>query len=250
MRNRASSSLPPPPSTPQRVAIYDTTLRDGSQREGLTLTVDDKLRIARHLDQLGLDYVEGGWPGANPKDDEFFQRAPGELRLEHATLVAFGSTRRSHRDADGDDTLAALMKASTEVVCIVGKAWDYHVSEALRVDLAEGVAMVADSVAWLKGHGKMVFLDAEHFFDGFKSNRGFTMDVLAAAEGAGADALVLCDTNGGCLPHEVQEIVCAVRESVTTPVGVHFHNDSDCAVANSLTAVGTPTCPRSSRTSS
>ncbi len=238
MRNRASSSLPPPPSTPQRVAIYDTTLRDGSQREGLTLTVDDKLRIARHLDQLGLDYVEGGWPGANPKDDEFFQRAPGELRLEHATLVAFGSTRRSHRDADGDDTLAALMKASTEVVCIVGKAWDYHVSEALRVDLAEGVAMVADSVAWLKGHGKMVFLDAEHFFDGFKSNRGFTMDVLAAAEGAGADALVLCDTNGGCLPHEVQEIVCAVRESVTTPVGVHFHNDSDCAVANSLTAVG------------
>jgi 2-isopropylmalate synthase len=220
------------------VDIYDTTQRDGSQREGLSLTVDDKLRIAEQLDHLGVPYIEGGWPGANPKDDEFFTRAAaGELQLSTSTLVAFGSTRRAGGDAADDPTLQNLAGAGTDVVCIVGKSWDYHVTEALRTTLDEGVAMIRDSVAWLREQGKRVFLDAEHFFDGYKRNPEFSLAVLHAAEEAGAEVLVLCDTNGGCLPHEVARIVAEVVAATDTPIGVHFHNDGDCAVANALAGV-------------
>ncbi|MDP9442493.1 MAG: citramalate synthase [Actinomycetota bacterium] len=230
--------MPERPAVPNRVDIYDTTLRDGSQREGLSLTVDDKLRIAEQLDHLGVPYIEGGWPGANPKDDEFFRRAAaGELQLGTATLVAFGSTRRAGAEAGDDPTLANLAAAGTDVVCIVGKAWDYHVTEALRTTLDEAVAMVADSVAWLVGQGKRVFYDAEHFFDGYLRNPEFSLRVLHAAEAAGAEVLVLCDTNGGCLPHDAERVVGAVVAATSATVGVHFHNDGDCAVANALAGV-------------
>ena len=222
---------------PAAVAIYDTTLRDGSQLEGISLTVDDKLRIAEQLDGLGVHYIEGGWPGANPKDEEFFARAASELDLRTSKLVAFGSTRRVKGKVDEDQTLANLVSAGTQTVCIVGKAWDYHVTEALRTDLDEGVAMVADSIAYLKGKGLEVFFDAEHFFDGYKNNPEFSLRVLEAAAEAGADCLVLCDTNGGSLPHQVKDIVSEVTGYVDTAVGVHLHNDTGCGVANAIAGV-------------
>ncbi len=225
------------PPLPESVDIYDTTLRDGSQQEGLSLTVDDKLRVAGQLDQLGVAYIEGGWPGANPKDDEFFQRAPAELKLSTSTLVAFGSTRRPRAKADGDETLRHLIKANTSAVCIVAKSWDRHVVEALRTDLDEAVAMAFDSVEFLRHAGLRVFFDAEHFFDGYKRNPEFALRVLAAAEEAGAETLVLCDTNGGTLPHEVEEIVTEVRRRTSAQIGLHFHNDGGCGVANTLTGV-------------
>jgi 2-isopropylmalate synthase len=226
------------PSASDAVEIYDTTLRDGSQREGLSLTVDDKLRIAEQLDHLGVHYIEGGWPGANPKDVAFFERAPSELALSTATLVAFGSTRRAGGRADDDETLRHLVKANTSTVCIVAKSWDYHVTEALRTSLDEGVAMVRDSVEFLRAAGLRVFVDAEHFFDGFKRNPEFSLQVLAAAAEAGADALVLCDTNGGTLPHEVAEVMSAVVPQFEgIGIGVHFHDDSGVAVANTLLGV-------------
>ncbi|MCL4422192.1 MAG: citramalate synthase [Actinobacteria bacterium] len=222
---------------PEYVDIYDTTLRDGSQQEGLSLTVDDKLRVAEQLDHLGVAYIEGGWPGANPKDTEFFRRAPDELHLSTSKLVAFGSTRRPGVKAENDDTLRHLIDASTEAVCIVAKAWDVHVTQALRTTLDEAVAMAADSVAFLCRAGLKVFFDAEHFFDGYKANPEFAMRVLLAAEDSGAQTLVLCDTNGGTLPHEVESIVGRVSSSRQAQIGVHFHNDSGCAVANGITAV-------------
>ncbi|MFP5327211.1 MAG: citramalate synthase [Acidimicrobiia bacterium] len=226
-------------STPEAVEIFDTTLRDGSQLEGLSLTVDDKLRIAEQLDHLGVHYIEGGWPGANPKDDEFFRRAAaGDLQLHTSTLVAFGSTRRANADAKTDETLKNLIDAGTQVVCIVGKAWDYHVTDTLLTMLDEGVAMVYDSVEYLRAQGLRVFYDAEHFFDGYKRNPEFSTAVILAAEAAGAEAVVLCDTNGGCLPHEVEQIVSEVTPKLeTAKVGIHVHNDSGCAVANTLAAV-------------
>ena len=227
----------PLPPLPPAVDVYDTTLRDGSQQEGLSLTVDDKLRVAAQLDHLGVAYIEGGWPGANPKDDEFFQRAPAELKLGTATLVAFGSTRRPRTKADSDDNLRHLVKANTSAVCIFGKAWDRHVLEALRTDLDEGVAMAYESVEFLRHAGLRVFFDAEHFFDGYKRNPEFSLRVLHAAEEAGAEALVLCDTNGGTLPHEVEQIVSEVRPRVSAQIGLHFHNDGGCGVANTLTGV-------------
>jgi 2-isopropylmalate synthase len=232
-----SRSHDPLPALPEAVDVYDTTLRDGSQQEGLSLTVDDKLRVAAQLDHLGVAYIEGGWPGANPKDEEFFQRAPAELTLDTATLVAFGSTRRPGSSADSDDTLRHLVKANTSAVCIVAKAWDRHVVEALRTDLDEAVAMAYDSVEFLRATGLRVFFDAEHFFDGYKRNPEFSLRVIRAAEEAGAETLVLCDTNGATLPHEVEQIVSEVRPQVSAQIGVHFHNDGGCAVANSLTGV-------------
>ena len=227
-----------PEGWPERVEIFDTTLRDGSQREGLSLTVADKLRVAEQLDHLGVDYIEGGWPGANPKDEEFFARAPSELRLEHSVLVAFGSTRRAGVNADDDDTLRNLVKAGTDTVCIVAKSWDYHVREALRTTEEEAVAMAADSVEFLRAAGLEVFLDAEHFFDGYRTNREFALSVLRAAHEAGASRLVLCDTNGGTLPHDAERVVAEVRAALPDAVlGVHFHNDAGCAVANALAAV-------------
>ena len=223
---------------PKSVDIYDTTLRDGSQQEGISLTVEDKLRVARQLDHLGVKFIEGGWPGANPKDSEFFRRAAaGELQLSTATLVAFGMTRRPHGSTEDDKVLMELLNAQTPAICMVAKSWDYHVLNALQVDLEEGVAMVRDSVRFLRSEGRRVFLDAEHFFDGFKRNPEFALRILDAAETAGAEALVLCDTNGGCLPDEVEDIVQHVRKHTSATLGAHFHNDSGCAVANTLTAV-------------
>ena len=225
------------PSWPTQVDIYDTTLRDGSQLEGISLTVDDKLRIAEQLDRLGVAFIEGGWPGANPKDDEFFERAKIELDLSTSTFVAFGSTRRAKGKVDSDQTLTNLVAAGTEVVCIVGKCWDYHVTEALKTTLDEGVAMVADSVEYLVAQGKRVFFDAEHFFDGFKRNPEFSLRVVEAAAMAGAEAVVLCDTNGGSLPPDVEAAVGAVVDHVDCQVGIHLHNDTGCGVANALAAV-------------
>ncbi len=225
------------PDLPEAVDIFDTILRDGSQQEGLSLTVDDKLRVAEQLDHLGVSYIEGGWPGANPKDIEFFERARKELTLQTATLVAFGSTRRAGVRAEDDDVLANLIGAGAPVACIVAKSWDRHVAEALRTSLDEAVSMVRDSVAYLKAHDLRVFLDAEHFFDGYRRNPDFALSVLDAAEEAGAEALVLCDTNGGSLPDDVGLAVAAVRERTSAQLGIHCHNDSGCAVANSLVAV-------------
>jgi 2-isopropylmalate synthase len=225
------------PVLPEAVDIFDTTLRDGSQQEGLSLTVDDKLRVAEQLDHLGVAFIEGGWPGANHKDEEFFARAPAELRLSTATLVAFGSTRRAGVRAEDDEVLRHLVKANTEAVCIVAKASKLHVTEALRTTLDEAVAMAADSVRFLRDHDLRVFFDAEHFFDGFFDDPRFTLRVIRAAEEAGAEAIVLCDTNGGTLPHDVERIVAGVVSDFECQVGVHFHNDSGCAVANSIAGV-------------
>jgi 2-isopropylmalate synthase len=224
---------------PDAVEIYDTTLRDGSQLEGISLTVDDKLRIAEQLDLLGVHFIEGGWPGANPKDDEFFQRMHGELSLTTSTMVAFGSTRRPLGKVDEDPTLANLVRAKTSAVCIVGKCSDYHVTDALQTTLEEGVAMVRDSVAFLRGSGLDVLFDAEHFFDGYRRNAEFSLRVLEAAVEAGAGTLVLCDTNGGSLPFDVEDtvrtIVTHFRDDVK--IGVHLHDDTGCGVANALAGV-------------
>jgi 2-isopropylmalate synthase len=225
------------PELPESVDIFDTILRDGSQQEGLSLTVDDKLRVAEQLDHLGVTFIEGGWPGANPKDVEFFERAKKELDLGTATLVAFGSTRRAGVKPETDAVLANLIEAGAPVACIVAKSWDRHVAEALRTSLDEAVAMVADSVRYLREHGLRVFLDAEHFFDGFRRNPEFALSVLSAAEENGAEALVLCDTNGGSLPDDVGAAVAAVRARSSAQLGIHCHNDAGCAVANSLVAV-------------
>ncbi|MCI2974744.1 MAG: citramalate synthase [Ferrimicrobium sp.] len=219
------------------VDIYDTTLRDGSQQEGISLTVDDKLRVARQLDSLGVHYIEGGWPGANPKDAAFFARAATELNLHTARLVAFGSTRRANADVGGDPNLQALIESGVNDVCIVAKAWDYHVVHALRTSLEEALAMVRESVGFLVQHERRVLLDAEHFFDGFKDNPAFALAVLEAGATSGATTVVLCDTNGGTLPTELGAILTKVRDQVDIELGVHFHNDSGCAVANSLIAV-------------
>ncbi len=227
------------PRTPVRVEIYDTTCRDGAQLEGISLTVDDKLRIAEQLDWLGVHYIEAGWPGANPKDVELFQRAQTELKLTTSTLVAFGMTRRVKGKVDSDDTLRNLVEANTPVVCIVGKTWDYHVLEALETTLDEGVAMVSDSVAFLHAEGREVFFDAEHFFDGYRANPEFALRVLEGAATAGATRLVLCDTNGGTLPYEVEQTVSAVYDYFGGDVGiaVHLHDDAGTGVANALAGV-------------
>ncbi len=227
------------PAVPKSVEIYDTTLRDGSQLEGISLTVEDKLRIAEQLDWLGVHYIEAGWPGANPKDDELFRRTPTELKLTTSKLVAFGSTRRVKGKVDSDDTLRHLVDANVEAVCIVGKAWDYHVTEALGTTLDEGVAMVRDSVEFLRATGMEVLFDAEHFFDGYRRNPEFSLRVLEAAAEVGASRLVLCDTNGGTLPHEVEETVRAVVTYFGSDVGiaVHLHDDAGTGVANALAGV-------------
>jgi len=223
---------------PAAVEIFDTTLRDGAQFEGISLTVEDKLRVAEQLDWLGVHWIEGGYPQANPKDAEFFRRAPAELSLSTATLVAFGSTRRPAGRVDDDPTLRALVAAGTSTVCIVGKSWDFHVTEALRTTLDEGVAMVGESVRFLADAGMHVFFDAEHFFDGYQRNPEFALRVLEAAATAGAATLVLCDTNGGSLPHQVQRITSEVTSYFEgLAVGIHTQNDSGCAVANSVAAV-------------
>ncbi|HXH23255.1 MAG TPA: citramalate synthase [Dehalococcoidia bacterium] len=218
------------------VQLYDTTLRDGAQMEGISLSVEDKLRIAKKLDELGVHFIEGGWPGANPKDVEFFQRAP-DLRLR-AKLVAFGSTRRAGGEAANDPTLNALVAAGTEAVTIVGKASDIHVKRVLETSPEENLSMIADSVRFLKAKGKLVFFDAEHFFDGFASDQAYALACLRAAAQAGADGLVLCDTNGGTLPTALVRAIEVAQKSLPgVSLGIHCHNDADVAVANSLLAV-------------
>ncbi|MEN8041858.1 MAG: citramalate synthase [Actinomycetota bacterium] len=220
------------------VEIYDTTLRDGTQQEGISLTVRDKLKICSLLDDLGVSYIEGGWPGANPKEDEFFQRARTELDLNTAKLVAFGATRKAGVRPEDDPQVQKLLAAGTGTVCLVGKTWDYHVEHALRTSLEEAVAMIGDTVAYFRSQGRDVFFDAEHFFDGYRSNPEFAVAALQAAQDAGASRLVMCDTNGGFLSHEVERIVGEVTDAVSDGTfGCHFHNDSGMAVGNSLTAV-------------
>jgi 2-isopropylmalate synthase len=227
------------PDGRRKVEIYDTTLRDGSQLEGISLTVDDKLRIAEQLDWLGVDYIEAGWPGANPKDEELFRRAPSELSLTTSKLVAFGSTRRVKGKVDSDDTLRNLVESGAPTLCIVGKSWDYHVLEALNTTLDEGAAMVEESIAFLRGEGREVFFDAEHFFDGYRSNPEFALRVLEGAVTGGATRLVLCDTNGGSLPHAIEDTVRAVVDYFGGDVGVavHLHDDAGTGVANAIAGV-------------
>jgi 2-isopropylmalate synthase len=218
------------------VKIYDTTLRDGQQAEGITYSLDDKLRIAQKLDEFGIHYIEGGWPGSNPKDAGFFQRIKN-IKLKTAKIAAFGSTRHAKNTAADDPNIIALLKAETPVVTIFGKSWDLHVRDALRVTPKENLEMIADSVSYLKKQGREVIYDAEHFFDGYKSNPEYAIKTLQAAADAGAEVIALCDTNGGTMPNELANIMNAVKKAVSTPLGIHVHNDSGVAVANSIIAV-------------
>ncbi len=220
-----------------QVFIYDTTLRDGTQREGISLSLEDKLRIARKLDEFGVHYIEGGWPGSNPKDVEFFQRAPS-LGLKNAKIAAFGSTRRKNSKPEDDANIKALLDANTPVVTIVGKSWDLHVTDVLETTMDENLAMIGDSVAYCKSQDKEVIYDAEHFFDGYKANPEYALATVQTAAVKGADCVVLCDTNGGSLPWEIEEIMAEVKERIgKTPIGIHTHDDGGCGVANTLAAV-------------
>ena len=218
------------------IKIYDTTLRDGSQSEDVSFTVEDKIRIAHKLDKLGINYIEGGWPGSNPKDMDFFRRVQNS-KFRQAKITAFGSTRHSSNKVENDQNIKNLIEANTEVVTIFGKSWDMHVNEALATTLDENLRMIKDSVSYLKNNCSEVLFDAEHFFDGYKSNPKYAMKVLKEAESAGADWIVLCDTNGGSLPSEVGEACSYVKKTIKTKIGIHTHNDSELAVANALMAV-------------
>lgn len=218
------------------VQIYDTTLRDGTQGEGVSLSVDDKVKIALKLDAMGFHYIEGGWPGSNPKDMEFFKRI-SEYRLTCAKISAFGCTRKPGIAAEQDANLNAIISSGVKAAAIFGKTWDFHVTHALNTTLEENLAMIEDSMRYLKNNGLEVFFDAEHFFDGYKANRDYALECLAAAVRGGADTLVLCDSNGGTMPYEVQEIIADVKAHIDKPLGIHAHNDCELAVANSLAAV-------------
>ena len=232
-------------SQPTDLHVYDTTLRDGAQQEGLSLSVADKLAIATALDSLGVGYIEGGWPGANPKDTAFFRRAATELDLQHAELAAFGATRRAGGVAADDALVRALLDSQAPVVTLVAKSHARHVELALRTTLEENLAMVADTVGFLRGEGRRVFLDAEHFFDGYRFDREYALEVLRTAAEAGAEVLALCDTNGGMLPDQVADVVHEVLDGAGVTVagstgvrlGIHCHNDTGCAVANSIAAL-------------
>jgi 2-isopropylmalate synthase len=218
------------------IQIYDTTLRDGTQREGISLSCDDKLTVARRLDELGVTFIEGGWPGSNPKDAEFFERA-ADLPWHVARIAAFGSTHRVGGGPDDDANLRALVDARTPVCTVVGKTWTLHVTEVLRTTLDDNLRIIEQSLAWLRAQGRRVIYDAEHFFDGWRADKAYALATLEAARRGGAETLVLCDTNGGSLPWEVGAIVAEVKAKVGHPLGVHAHNDSETAVANSLAAV-------------
>ncbi|MCL2926431.1 MAG: citramalate synthase, partial [Trichodesmium sp. MAG_R04] len=221
----------------KKIWIYDTTLRDGAQREGLSLSLEDKLRIAHKLDSLGIPFIEGGWPGANPKDVQFFWQLK-EQPLAQAEVLAFCSTRRPGKQAALDPTLQPILSAGTKWVTIFGKSWDMHVTEGLKTTLEENLAMISDTISYLYSQGRHVIYDAEHWFDGYKHNPNYALQTLAAAKNAGAEWLVLCDTNGGTLPHEVTQIVADVSQRLpNAKLGIHTHNDSGTAVANALSGV-------------
>src|SRR3954471_24564785 len=219
-----------------KIFTFDTTLRDGTQGESVSLSVDDKLLIAEKLDELGIDYIEGGWPGSNPKDKEFFHRAKS-LRLKHSKLAAFGATRLAKNPVEKDASVAALIAAETTVVVVFGKSWDFHVQRALGITEQEILRLISDTVGYLKAHGREVIYDAEHFFDGYIANSRFALSTLEAAKQAGADVLCLCDTNGGTFPNRLMEIVADVRARFDGILGIHCHNDSEVAVANTVLAV-------------
>ncbi|MFC2045774.1 citramalate synthase [Chloroflexota bacterium] len=219
------------------IELYDTTLRDGAQKEGISFSVVDKLHIAQKLDELGIHFVEGGWPGSNPKDEEFFREAK-KLNLSQTKLVAFGSTRRPKAKAETDANILALANAGVKVVTIVGKSSELQVTQVLETTLEENLSMINETVRYLKGEGLTVLFDAEHFFDGFKYNPDYSLDCLKAAAEAGAICMVLCDTNGGAMPAEIINAVQAVKEQVNVPLGIHAHNDGELAIANTLAAVG------------
>ena len=219
-----------------KIHTFDTTLRDGTQGELVSFSVDDKLLIARQLDELGIDYIEGGWPGSNPKDKEFFARA-GELKLGHAKLTAFGSTRLAKNPVQEDRNVRALVEANTPTVSVFGKSWDFHVKRALNISNEMNLTLISDTVRFLKQHGKEVVYDAEHFFDGYRANPDYALLTLEAAKSSGADVLCLCDTNGGTLPSRISEIVGEVRKRFDGVIGIHPHNDSELAVANALAAI-------------
>lgn len=222
-----------------KITIYDTTLRDGTQGEGVSLSVEDKVKIARRLDEMGFHYIEGGWPGSNPKDMEFFDRIKGH-QFKNAVVTAFGSTCRPGVQPANDGNIRGLLTAGVKVVTIFGKSWDFHVTKALNTTLEENLRMVYDSVSYLKSQGVRVFFDAEHFFDGFKANQDYALQVLRAAVRGGAEAVILCDTNGGSLPFEIQYAVeMVVRELPGVEIGIHAHNDGEMAVANTIIAVQT-----------
>jgi len=218
------------------IKIYDTTLRDGTQGEDVSFQVKDKISIAHRLDELGIHYIEGGWPGSNPKDIAFFKEIKKET-LSQAKIAAFGSTRRAKITPDKDHNIRTLVSAKPDVITIFGKTWDFHVREALRISLEENLELINDSLAFLKENVPEVIYDAEHFFDGYKANPSYAIKTLQAAEAAKADCIVLCDTNGGNMPYEITEIIKSVQKQITTPLGIHTHNDSECAVANTLHAV-------------
>ncbi|QKW52596.1 citramalate synthase [Streptomyces buecherae] len=217
--------------------VFDTTLRDGAQREGINLTVADKLTIARHLDAFGVGFIEGGWPGANPRDTEFFARARAEIDFQHAQLVAFGATRRAGTRAQDDPQVRALLDSGAPVITLVAKSHDRHVELALRTTLEENLEMVRDTVSYLRSQGRRVFVDCEHFFDGYRGNPDYAKQVVSAAHEAGADVVVLCDTNGGMLPAQVQAVVATVLADTGARLGIHAQDDTGCAVANTLAAV-------------
>jgi len=221
----------------RKVLIYDTTLRDGTQREGISLSCDDKLRIAQRLDTLGVAYIEGGWPGSNPKDVEFFHRV-GELKLENAKIAAFGATCRVGTSPGEDPNIQAMVDSNTPVCTVVGKSWDLHVKDVLKTDAQENLRIIEESVAYLKGLGREMIYDAEHFFDGYKADPAYAIDTLRAAQRGGAGTLVICDTNGGSLPWEVAQITQVVVATFPeVSIGIHAHDDGDCGVANTLAAI-------------
>ncbi len=219
-----------------QVKLFDTTLRDGAQTEGISFSLEDKLKIAKLLDELGIHYIEGGWPGSNPKDIEFF-KAIKDIKLKNAKIVAFSSTRRPNVKVEDDKNIATLLAAETPAVAIFGKTWDFHVTDALKTTLDENLAMIKDTISYAKKAKKEVCFDAEHFFDGYKANKNYALKVLKTAEEAGADVLCLCDTNGGTLAYEVEEIVAEIKKKFKKPLGIHAHNDSECGVSVSITAV-------------
>jgi len=220
----------------QKVELYDTTLRDGTQSEDISLTTDDKVKIAHKLDELGIHYIEGGWPGSNPKDADFFEKIKKHA-FETARITAFGSTCRAEVPPERDENIRALLAAETPVITIFGKSWDIHPINAMNITLEQNLDIIYESLKYLKPKVDTLIYDAEHFFDGYKNNQEYAMKTLMAAAAAQPDCIVLCDTNGGCLPHEIEEIVREVKSEVDIPLGIHCHNDSDTAVANSLAAI-------------
>lgn len=220
----------------KKIFTYDTTLRDGTQGEEVSFSAEDKIKIAKRLDAFGIDYIEGGWPGSNPKDMEFFEKIRN-VQLHHAKVAAFGSTRRAKNRVEDDANIKALLDAQTPVVTIFGKTWILHVKEALQITEEENLELIADSVSYLKKNGKEVVYDAEHFFDGYKTDKAYALKTLQAAQNAGADVIVLCDTNGGTMPWEIGAFVEEVQKQITAPIGIHTHNDCELGVANSLAAI-------------